>query len=383
MNCIPSPITERKVSVNDENHVGKKNVLQTIARENSVNLTPDSTNEKKILSEVNSNKIDALQLPQSKIRRISIHLGKNKKRGLSNDFTDPAGSKTVKKLKLDGWRNLDSLETNDPFMVAEYTDSIFSHLYERETQTLPTHNYLMDAESPYHLKSSMRALLIDWLIEVHEKFQCLPETLFLAINLLDRFLSQNVVKLNKLQLLCITCLFIACKFEEVTLPKVANFAYITDGAATVEDIKKAEIFVLSSLGYNISLPNPLNFIRRISKVDDYCIETRNMAKFILEYSICCNKFIHLKPSYLAAMSMYIAKQIKDNCIQWDETLVHYSGGIDVASDPAFKDFVNDLVGDIAVPETNLDSLRLKFKKPKHGMVYFKVFDWCKQKTLKH
>ncbi|CAI7133007.1 BEM_collapsed_G0021990.mRNA.1.CDS.1 [Saccharomyces cerevisiae] len=223
---------------------------------------------------------------------------------------------------------------------------------------LPTHNYLMDTQSPYHLKSSMRALLIDWLVEVHEKFHCLPETLFLAINLLDRFLSQNVVKLNKLQLLCITCLFIACKFEEVKLPKITNFAYVTDGAATVEGIRKAELFVLSSLGYNISLPNPLNFIRRISKADNYCIETRNMAKFIMEYSICCNKFIHLKPSYLAAMSI---------------------GGIDIESDPAFKDFISELVEDIAVPDTNLDSLRLKYKKPKHGMVYFKVFDWCKQK----
>ncbi|CAI2024974.1 hypothetical protein SEUBUCD646_0G03670 [Saccharomyces eubayanus] len=380
MNCIPSPITERKIQVNDENHTGKENVPQTVSRESSINLTPNSTNEKKILSEVNSNKIDALQLPQSKIRRNSTHIEKTRKRQFSDDSTD---LKTVKKPKLDHWKNLDSSEVNDPFIVAEYTDSIFSHLYEKETLMLPTHNYLMDTESPYHLKSSMRALLIDWLIEVHEKFQCLPETLFLAINLLDRFLSQNVVKLNKLQLLCITCLFIACKFEEVKLPKLANFAYITDGAATVEGIKKAEVFTLTSLAYNISLPNPLNFIRRISKADSYDIETRNMAKFIMEYSICCNKFIHLKPSYLAAMSMYIAKKIKDESSQWDQTFIHYSGGVDAESDSAFKHFVNELIGDIAVPETNLDSLRLKFKKPKHGMVYFKVFDWCKQKTLKH
>ncbi|CAI4452785.1 CIH_collapsed_G0018230.mRNA.1.CDS.1 [Saccharomyces cerevisiae] len=379
MNCIPSPISERKIQINNEDCIGKENAFHTIPRESSINLTPHSTNEKKVLSEVNSNKIDSLQLPRGKLQRDSTHLEKTRKRQLSNDSTDPIEPKTVKKIKCHQWKNLDSMEMDDPFMVAEYTDSIFSHLYEKEIQMLPTHNYLMDTQSPYHLKSSMRALLIDWLVEVHEKFHCLPETLFLAINLLDRFLSQNVVKLNKLQLLCITCLFIACKFEEVKLPKITNFAYVTDGAATVEGIRKAELFVLSSLGYNISLPNPLNFIRRISKADNYCIETRNMAKFIMEYSICCNKFIHLKPSYLAAMSMYIARKIKNENSKWDETFIHYSGGIDIESDPAFKDFISELVEDIAVPDTNLDSLRLKYKKPKHGMVYFKVFDWCKQK----
>ncbi|AJS02865.1 BMC_2a_G0022930.mRNA.1.CDS.1 [Saccharomyces cerevisiae] len=379
MNCIPSPISERKIQINNEDCIGKENAFHTIPRESSINLTPHSTNEKKVLSEVNSNKIDSLQLPRGKLQRDSTHLEKSRKRQLSNDSTDPIESKTVKKIKCHQWKNLDSMEMDDPFMVAEYTDSIFSHLYEKEIQMLPTHNYLMDTQSPYYLKSSMRALLIDWLVEVHEKFHCLPETLFLAINLLDRFLSQNVVKLNKLQLLCITCLFIACKFEEVKLPKITNFAYVTDGAATVEGIRKAELFVLSSLGYNISLPNPLNFIRRISKADNYCIETRNMAKFIMEYSICCNKLIHLKPSYLAAMSMYIARKIKNENSKWDETFIHYSGGIDIESDPAFKDFISELVEDIAVPDTNLDSLRLKYKKPKHGMVYFKVFDWCKQK----
>ncbi|CAI4038802.1 hypothetical protein SMKI_06G1500 [Saccharomyces mikatae IFO 1815] len=383
MNCIPSPISEKKNQNNNENCIGKENVPQTISKDIAIKLTPHSTNEKKILSEVNCNKIDTLQLPQSNIKRDSIHSEKTRKRQLTNDSDDQVESKAIKKPKLRQWKDLDTSEINDPFMVTEYTDSIFSHLYERETQTLPTHNYLLDTESPYHLKSSMRALLIDWLIEVHEKFHCLPETLFLAINLLDRFLSQNVVKLNKLQLLCITCLFIACKFEEVKLPKIANFAYVTDGAATVEEIRKAELFILTSLSYNVSLPNPMNFIRRISKADDYCIETRNTAKFIMEYSLCCNKFIHLKPSYLAAMSMYIARKIKNDSFKWDETFVHYSGGIDIESDPAFKDFINELIGDIAVPETNLDSLRLKFKKPKHGMVYFKVYDWCKQKTSKH
>ncbi|CAI5014316.1 ANM_HP_G0049140.mRNA.1.CDS.1 [Saccharomyces cerevisiae] len=148
MNCIPSPISERKIQINNEDCIGKENAFHTIPRESSINLTPHSTNEKKVLSEVNSNKIDSLQLPRGKLQRESTHLEKTRKRQLSNDSTDPIEPKTVKKIKCHQWKNLDSIEMDDPFMVAEYTDSIFSHLYEKEIQMLPTHNYLMDTQSP-------------------------------------------------------------------------------------------------------------------------------------------------------------------------------------------------------------------------------------------
>ena len=115
----------------------------------------------------------------------------------------------------------------------------------------------------------MRTILVDWLVEVHEKFQCYAETLFLSINLMDRFLAKNKVTMNKLQLLAVTSLFIAAKFEEVNLPRLAEYAYITDGAASKNDIKNAEMFMLTSLEFNIGWPNPLNFLRRISKADDY------------------------------------------------------------------------------------------------------------------
>ncbi|CAI6921525.1 ANM_collapsed_G0058540.mRNA.1.CDS.1 [Saccharomyces cerevisiae] len=74
-------------------------------------------------------------------------------------------------------------------MVAEYSAEIFAFLYRRELETLPSHNYLLDKTSKYYLRPSMRTILVDWLVEVHEKFQCYPKTLFLSINLMDRFFS--------------------------------------------------------------------------------------------------------------------------------------------------------------------------------------------------
>ena len=78
------------------------------------------------------------------------------------------------------------------------------------------------------LKWKMRAILVDWIIEVHTKFRLLPETLFLAVNIIDRFLSLRVVSLVKLQLVGVTALFIASKFEEVMSPSIQSFLYMAE-----------------------------------------------------------------------------------------------------------------------------------------------------------
>lgn len=76
----------------------------------------------------------------------------------------------------------------------------------------------------------MRAILVDWIIEVHLKFKLLPETLFVTVNLIDRYLSLVSVKRNNLQLVGVTAMFIASKYEEIYAPEVRDFVYITDNA---------------------------------------------------------------------------------------------------------------------------------------------------------
>lgn len=325
------------------------------------------------------------KLQGAKVRREHSELSlaaMSRKRSVYRD--EEVAQKSVKKAKSVPscqWKDLDSDEKTDICMVTEYTDEIFEHLYDRELETLPSHNYLTEADSAYHLRPSMRAILVDWLVEVHEKFQCYPETLFLTINIMDRFLSKNKVTLSKLQLLAVTSLFIAAKFEEVNLPKLSDYAYITDGAASKQDIKSAEMFMLSSLSFDLGWPNPMNFLRRISKADSYDFQTRCMAKMLLEYAICCHKFVHIKPSLMAAMSMFVARKISGRQEPvWDETFQHYSGEIDALHDAHFQSLCKELVHEIACPQTKLDSLVLKFKKPKFGAIYYKVYGWCREQV---
>lgn len=171
---------------------------------------------------------------------------------------------------------------------------------------MPTPDYMSDQNE---VTWKMRGILIDWLVEIHTKFRLLPETIFLATNIVDRFLSKGIVSLVKFQLVGITALFIASKYEEVVCPSVSNFLYMTDGGYVDDEILKAERYVLSTIEFNLSYPNPINFLRRISKADGYCIEVRTMAKYLMEISIVDHKFMTVTPSLIAAAGAWLARLV--------------------------------------------------------------------------
>lgn len=212
----------------------------------------------------------------------------------------------VKQAFEDGVADLDAEDIDDPLMVAEYVVEIFDYLRVLETNTMPNPHYMNHQEN---LEWHLRGVLVDWLIEVHTRFHLLPETIFLAVNIIDRFLSARVVELDRLQLVGITAMFIASKYEEVLSPHVQNFKHVADDGFSEEEILKAERFVLSALDYDLSYPNPMNFLRRISKADNYDIQTRTLGKYLLEISLLDHKFMSYQPSIIAAASMYLARLI--------------------------------------------------------------------------
>ena len=97
----------------------------------------------------------------------------------------------------------------------------------------------------------MRSILIDWLIEVHLKFKLVPESLYLTVNLIDRFLEREPCNRQRLQLVGVTAMLIACKYEEIYPPIVKDFVFITDNAYTKEEILKMEKKMLTTLDFDI------------------------------------------------------------------------------------------------------------------------------------
>ncbi|KAK3934244.1 cyclin-like protein [Diplogelasinospora grovesii] len=209
----------------------------------------------------------------------------------------------------------------DTSLMAEYSDEIFNYMRELET-TLAPHPHYMDIQTV--VSWSMRSVLMDWLIQVHNRFGLLPETLFLTVNYIDRFLSVKVVPLSKLKLVGTTALFIAAKYEERNCLSIQTIVNIGNGSLTIEEILKAERFMLSMLDFELGWPGPMSFLRRISKADYYEIETRTLAKYFLEVTIMDERFVGSPPSYIAAGAYCLARMMLRKG-DWTAAHTHYAG----------------------------------------------------------
>ena len=112
----------------------------------------------------------------------------------------------------------------------------------------------------------MRSILVDWLIEVHLKFKLLPETLFITVNIIDRFLEKHKVSKARLQLVGVTALLIASKYEEIYPPDMKDFVFITDKAYSKQDVVQMEYTILSTLSFDLTFPTALRFLERYHKL---------------------------------------------------------------------------------------------------------------------
>ncbi|ROT40854.1 hypothetical protein SODALDRAFT_338468 [Sodiomyces alkalinus F11] len=222
------------------------------------------------------------------------------------------GHQTIEDVEDEAW---------DVSMVAEYGDDIFGYLRELEMKMLPDPHYM---DNQAEIQWSMRSVLMDWLIQVHSRFSLLPETLYLTVNYIDRFLSYKTVSIGKLQLVGATALLIASKYEEINCPSLEEVVFMVDGTYAVEEILKAERFMLSMLNFELGWPGPMSFLRRISKADDYDLETRTLAKYFLEVTIMDERFVASPPSYLAAGAHCLSRLIMRKG-DWSQGHVHYSG----------------------------------------------------------
>ncbi|XP_076856884.1 G1/S-specific cyclin-E1 [Brachyhypopomus gauderio] len=137
-------------------------------------------------------------------------------------------------------------------------DDVWNNLLRKET--LYAHNTHVMERHPA-LQPKMRAILLDWLMEVCEVYKLHRETFYLGQDYFDRFMAtqENVLK-TTLQLIGIAALFIAAKMEEIYPPKVHQFAYVTDGACTEEEILDMEVIIMKELNWSLSPLTPVAWL---------------------------------------------------------------------------------------------------------------------------
>ncbi|KAI0710022.1 cyclin-like protein [Earliella scabrosa] len=235
----------------------------------------------------------------------------------------------------------DDVDEFDTTMVSEYAEDIFEYMQELEEDVMPSADYMAGQTE---INWQMRQTLVDWLLQVHLRYHLLPETLWIAINIVDRFLTKRVVSLMKLQLVGVTAMFIAAKYEEILAPSVEEFVFMTERGYTKEEILKGERIMLQTLDFKIShYCSPYSWMRKISKADDYDLQTRTLSKFLTEVTLLDHRFLRVKPSLVAAIGMYTARRMLGG--DWNEAFVYYSGYTEEHLLPGHKLLIEKLTED--------------------------------------
>ncbi|KAI3845593.1 hypothetical protein MKW98_031215 [Papaver atlanticum] len=213
-------------------------------------------------------------------------------------------SKTVY-VPNDSIVDIDAEDTDNPLAAVEYVEDLYK-FYKIAESSSQVGGY-MDLQK--EITENMRMFLVDKLIIVHDRFQLMPETLYLTIHILDRYLATNrVVRKKQLKLIGITAMLIASKYEE-------------NVAIKVDELRS----ILVTLGWTLTVPTTYHLLVRFIKASLADQEMESMVFFLAELGLMQYAMIKYCPSMLAASAVYAAQCTLKKTPQWSKTLEHYTG----------------------------------------------------------
>lgn len=232
---------------------------------------------------------------------------------------------------------MDAADAGDPLCAARYAADIFAYYRRVEPATRPSPDYMARQAD---VNDRMRAILLDWLVEVHLKFKLLPETLHLTASLVDRYLEAAPVSRKNLQLVGVTAMLIASKYEEIWAPEVRDFVYISDRAYSRDQILAMEKAMLNTLRFRLTVPTAAAFAGRLLKAaevggggagaraaaaaaaaDAASAKTLALyASYLIELSLPDYTMLAHAPSVVAAASVYAARAALGRFPAWSPGL---------------------------------------------------------------
>ncbi|KAK9946438.1 hypothetical protein M0R45_011904 [Rubus argutus] len=219
----------------------------------------------------------------------------------------------------------------DPQMCEPYARDIYEYLHKLEVDPnrRPLPDYLAKVQKD--ITANMRGVLVDWLVEVAEEYKLLSDTLYLTVSYVDRFLSLNSLNRKMLQLLGVSSMLIASKYEEITPPHVEELCYITDNTYTKEEVCKMEADILKSLNFDLGNPTIKTILRRFNRVADESnkdpgLHFEFLGYYLAELSLLDYNCVKFLPSLVAASVIFLARFIiQPKMHPWTSSLQQYSG----------------------------------------------------------
>ncbi|XP_029304232.1 cyclin-A1 isoform X2 [Cottoperca gobio] len=257
----------------------------------------------------------------------------------------------------------ESLMSEEVLCVSKYAEDIHLHLRESEMKSRPRLGYL---EKHPEITNGMRVILVDWLVEVVQEYRLRSETLHLAVNYLDRFLSYTAyVKRGKLQLVGTAALMIAAKFEEIFPPELNEFVYTTDSTYTKKQLVRMEHFFLKVLSFKMAAPTTNQFLRLFMSIHSVCANTENLALYVAELSLLeIDPFLQYTPSIVAAGAYSLAAYTVNKSL-WPDSLHAFTGYTTAEIVPCMTDLHHLYISAESRPQ---QAIREKYKSSKYSRV---------------
>ncbi|KAE8658853.1 putative cyclin-A3-1 [Hibiscus syriacus] len=273
----------------------------------------------------------------------NIVVSGNKVQGKENQKQRPKGKlktktrvvKTALKARKeetedDKQADIDAISV-DPQMYGHYVSDIYEYLRQMEVdpKRRPLPNYIEKVQKD--VTTNMRGVLVDWLVEVADEYKLVSDTLYITVSYIDRYLSLNAINRQRLQLLGVSSMLIASKYEEIHPPNVEDFCYITYNTYKKDEVVKMEADILKALKFELGNPTVKTFLRRFARVaqGDYkasSLQLEFLGCYLAELSLLdygCVKFL---PSMIAASVMFLASFIiQPKRHPWSPVMQEYSG----------------------------------------------------------
>ena len=269
---------------------------------NSNNIKNDENmnieNEYKLISVKKNSKNNKNQIIQkaNSIKSKNQSEFSKKSKNINNDMNEEKNKSIIKEDKQNKEKDNDQDK-----IIEEYFDEILYSLLKEESEFISNKmidcNYLLNTES--EITPEMRAMVVDWLLEVHQIFHFQEKCLFTTIQLMDKYLSKKLISIDQFQLLALTSLNIASKQEEVEYPILDNFITISKNTVTKQEMIDMENDLISTIKFDILSPTVLDFFQIYASISNLNPVEVSQGLYIMNILLIDINMLKYKNSILA------------------------------------------------------------------------------------
>jgi G2/mitotic-specific cyclin-B, other len=242
----------------------------------------------------------------------------------------------------------------------EYSSEIIINLKQEECLYEQPKDFI---KNQHEVNSNSRGILISWLVSIHRYLKLLQETFYISVSIVDRYLSKKSITKYQLQLLGVTSLFLAAKYEEIYPPEFSKFLKVTENCYSKAQIVLMEKEILKALDFKLTVPTPWVFYQKFCESGGLTRTENFMGQYILELSQLEIHIQKYKPSIKAASAIFIAQKYIRKENSWRMQNITGYGEQD------FKECFQDMNALIQIARFNpLKSIREKYSSQEFDAV---------------